>query len=713
MKFNLLKSKILTGTLAIAMTVAMVPSMAMAEDAISEETTQGVESVAETSATIVDAETTQVRTDNNLQVVDPANVASIVVSGANVVTYTVSTTNSDNGNTGNKTYTYNIVLAPGTLANAQLTATFAKAAGSSCTISKLPRISSGPFPTIPVVLNNQSLEYPINLQDGEGTATAYLFPNLTGNFTRFDTYKFVYTIQGNQQVSIGFGDPEFPATQPESDMTLGGSVPNFEAVYNGSTQGYYPDVLTVRIEGANELRTENGTNNVCFVEYDLNGTPTELAVPTNQSAPMHTIRIKHEGRIVINNNSYLKFFEPQAGSGNSGGTPSVFKGYLPMGQFATGEFWGTPFTNGNTQVGTTAKIVNGFAGTGMSLGAAGGYAEYDMHVVNDAKNKYGVDFIVYGNAFNGNPEAGSVKVYGTPVGSNTPGWYELAGSLYYRDETLRNVNVSYKKDGDAIQYRLTKGDLANPTQLQNWKLFGGSKNWLPTAEKYNRVKGNVDDVIANLGTADTTEVTYGGVTLVRDTDTNSDYAFGYFDVASNGAANNVPVNPYAAGNVGANGFDISWAVNGNGEPVKLTEISKIRVYTSAVLNIATPDHYDFTTPAIFGETSAELCGIFEAGDKSATPVGVTTAPVVKKEFSTLVHQNGGIQTVTTNSNGQIKLKITSQAENVYVNGARVNATGSGHQINMTLNPQEVKYVQVIAQTGNKEPYVTVFKLVRN
>ena len=184
-------------------------------------------------------------------------------------------------------------------------------------------------------------------------------------------------------------------------------------------------------------------------------------------------------------------------------------------------------------------------------------------------------------------------------------------------------------------------------------------------------------------------------------------------MASNGAANNVPVNPYAAGNVGANGFDISWAVNGNGEPVKLTEISKIRVYTSAVLNIATPDHYDFTTPAIFGETSAELCGIFEAGDKSATPVGVTTAPVVKKEFSTLVHQNGGIQTVTTNSNGQIKLKITSQAENVYVNGARVNATGSGHQINMTLNPQEVKYVQVIAQTGNKEPYVTVFKLVRN
>ncbi len=705
MKNNFFKSKLFTGVLALAMTVVMVPGVAMAEDQVPKDQ---ISDELMKEAVYVTEDAVQARAGNNLQVVDPANVASITVSGADVVSHTVSTTNSNNGNTGNKTYTYNIVLAPGTLANAQLTATFAKAAGSSCTISKLPRISNGPQPTIPAVLYNQSLEYPINLQGGEGTATAYLFPNLTGDFTRFDTYKFVYTIQGNQQVSIGFGDPQFPATPPESDMVLGGSAPNYTAVYNGNIQGYYPDILAVRIEGATALRTENNsTNNVCFVEYDSNGTPTELAAPTNPAGSMYTIRIKHEGRIVINNDTYLKFFEPQAGSGNTQGTPSVFRGYLPVGQFATGDFWGTPFTNGTTLNGTTPKVVSGFAGTGMSLGAAGGYAEYDMNVENSDRNKYGVDFIVYGNAFNGNPEAGSVKVYGTPAGSNTPGWYELAGSLYYKDETLRNVNVSYKNDGGTLKYKVTKGDVANPSQvLKGWTPFGGSTNWLPTAEKYNRVKGNVDDVIANLGNADNTEVTYGGVTLVRDTDTNADYAFGYFDIASNGASNNVPVNPYLSTNVGANGFDISWAVDGNGEPVNLAEISKIRVYTSAALNITTPEAEDFTVPAIFGETSAELCGIFAAGEQSATAVGVTAKPTIRFGGQILRPNNMATTDVTATS-ATTSLRISSSAGNIFVNGARYT-----QPINITLSQGETKYVQVLVQNGNAQPYITVLRIHR-
>ena len=68
------------------------------------------------------------------------------------------------------------------------------------------------------------------------------------------------------------------------------------------------------------------------------------------------------------------------------------------------------------------------------LGAGGGYVQYALrdsegnqaYIEDDASNPYGVDFIVYGNAFNGNPEAASV-----PGLRRWKTWYELAGSLYY------------------------------------------------------------------------------------------------------------------------------------------------------------------------------------------------------------------------------------------------------------------------------------------
>ena len=54
--------------------------------------------------------------------------------------------------------------------------------------------------------------------------------------------------------------------------------------------------------------------------------------------------------------------------------------------------------------------------TGVSLGiGASGYIQFDMGaddngvarlITNDPNNPYGIDFIVYGNAFVGNPEAG-------------------------------------------------------------------------------------------------------------------------------------------------------------------------------------------------------------------------------------------------------------------------------------------------------------------
>ena len=92
----------------------------------------------------------------------------------------------------------------------------------------------------------------------------------------------------------------------------------------------------------------------------------------------------------------------------AGSYPSAVNGYLPVGQFARHNSfgWGTLFTdNTNKNPDTnTPKFLNGYVSTGVSLGMAGGYVQFDMGnnpIENNANNPYGIDFIVYGNAFVG------------------------------------------------------------------------------------------------------------------------------------------------------------------------------------------------------------------------------------------------------------------------------------------------------------------------
>ena len=82
------------------------------------------------------------------------------------------------------------------------------------------------------------------------------------------------------------------------------------------------------------------------------------------------------------------------------------------------------YSNGSALIENgTPKVKGGYSATGVSLGAAGGYVEYDMNVANSNTTPYGVDFIVYGNAFVGNPEAASVSGIPSmvrPVGTSWP-----------------------------------------------------------------------------------------------------------------------------------------------------------------------------------------------------------------------------------------------------------------------------------------------------
>ena len=415
-------------------------------------------------------------------------------------------------------------------------------------------------------------------------------------------------------------------------------------------------------------------------------------------------------------------------------------GYLPVGQFATGAGWGSFYSDDTNVDGSIKKFstVSSTAETGVSLGAAGGYIEFNCTtpITNSSTTPYGIDFIVYGNAFNGNPEAAAVKVYGTTDGTNYA-WYQLAGSHYYDSKSKNSVDVTYKKvtstdntfDETGIWYKVTK----NNNDIISWTLFKDTTAWWPEYsavntiyKNYGSVWGSVSDVTWN---SPYDEITYKNVCLVIDTDTTNDYQFGYADVHINGAMSATPVNPYAITNTGTggDGFDLSWAVNSSGEPVALLEVTKIRVYTAACLNSAGDA---FTVPGAVGETSAEVCGIFVAtvGTES---VGTTDRPSVSMTFTkapprpssttispampmlsggTVSYINDMITAANSKQTTTYDISVTaSTGDNVYINGVRLTEsatpgvfTGTGLSV-----PVATQKIQILVQSGDAAPYIVV------
>ena len=629
-----------------------------------------------------------------------SDIASIGITGADVSSATLTTSASNNGNDNNMTYTYNVVLSATTSAEAAVTATFAKAAGSGCTISTVPRISNQPVPTIPVVRNNQSLTFSSTLSSGVGTATAYVFPALTTDFTRFDTYVFNFTTGAvknpvtSNGVTLRFGDPAYANTAPECYMSLEADGAAFNAQYEGPLAGYYPDMLALYMtyDGAINA-TASDTDKVCFVTYDANGEATEVGCITGTGSTFATVKIKAAGSISVNGVT-VNFSAPASPTTPAGSAPSSVVSYLPIGQYASGQGWGSA---AGKFAGKTS-----LESTGVSLGALGGYIEFkfDDGITDDPTNPYGVDFVVYGNAFNGNPEAGAVQ-----VSENGTTWYELAGSKYYDGGfsfdgnkatggkysnvytgTLRDTTVNYTKGSDI---QVTLGG-------NGPKTFTTATAWWPTVDEY------ADSVIAaahqdnNVTVSRTAnQLTFGGVTAVQDSNTTAEYAFGYADVTPNGSPATYgdavnPYTPYTSGKTGGDGFDLAWAVDiSTGLPVNVTgKVFKyVRVY-SAVLDNAT-----------FGETSTEVCGIFTTANGGTGSGAATTDLVVKKGNKPVATSNMGYREVDAGS-----YKVTSSEENVYVNGVKVTAD-SGYTFTISAGGM----YRIITQNGTESPYVTLLK----
>ena len=594
-----------------------------------------------------------------------SNISSIVVTGADFESVEYATSTDIHGTV----YDYYLAVPSNTANGTELTATFTAAAdqGSNFVISALGKnVPNPPRGTI-LIRQNASNTYTATMTDGTALATAYAHKDVVSEFGKCDTYNFHYYM--SMPVSISTGDPVFIAWNGTTGTVAG---------RNGSSK--IPGEFTLWVENPTSV-TVNGTAQSASLQ---NGTNYGYTITTSENNTLSIVVVA--GGTTYTISCGTKSHTP------AGSAPTSVVSYLPLGQFANNSGWGYL---GTKFVGKTAPET-----TGVSLGAFGGFIEFKFEngITNDEKNPYGVDFVIYGNAFNGNPEAGAVQV---SVDGTT--WYELAGSNYYKSNftannpengfskfytgTLRNTSVIYTKGSSRVTAKLGSLNAADCCPAA-W--FPLTTNF--TAFENDPTGGATCDSRVSVNLSGNT-LTFTGVTAIADSDTTADYAFGYADVTPNGSPSEYgeavnPYTPYTSDKTGGDGFDLAWAVDiATGEPVNLSgqKVKYVRVY-SAVLDFGR-----------FGETSPEITGIFTARGTNGS--AATTDLTVKKGKNTYTTANMSSRSVSTGT-----YTVKSSEDYVYINGVKVDAS-SGY----SLEVESGVLYQIITQSGTESPYITVLK----
>ena len=560
---------------------------------------------------------------------------------------------------------------------------------------------------------------------------------------------------GYDEVSIGTGEP---VTINWTTATTG-TVVNVDASTNYIPKSFLlwaRNGLTVKV-GTTEL-TANGVGDTDSAYTVYTDATNEITITVLDGETVaYTITCPHYTTAI------------------TGSYPSAVNGYLPVGQFARHNSfgWGTLFTdNTNKNPDTnTPKFLDGYVSTGVSLGMAGGYVQFDMGdnpIENNANNPYGIDFIVYGNAFVGNPEAAGVMVSNDGIK-----WYTLAGSRHYMNGTKWDQKISYVRiegseqralksgtfTADGVYYSKNYNSPSEQTQsainaaisAANWDVVpasgtGSALNLSYWPEWATRVVNNTaqEEYYGNvwkLGTdshipavastennagvnwdkADTTStvpngaevITYSGLTLVPD-DTQvlgsnptqaqmtDVYQWGYADVRVNGSAYGTAINPYASaasvGN-GGDGFDLSWAVDANGVPHPMTSAKYIRVYSAVLFNAG-----------IFGETSAEVCGLYRTSNTITGGAGTTAVPTITVAGQTItldMLESKGNNVYYFDAFGGAMPRDIAVTATAATSTAKVLINGSS---TTTFTTQSTtRGVQILVQDGNSAPFILVVR----
>ncbi|MDR0332550.1 MAG: PKD domain-containing protein [Dysgonamonadaceae bacterium] len=211
----------------------------------------------------------------------------------------------------------------------------------------------------------------------------------------------------------------------------------------------------------------------------------------------------------------------------------------------------------------------------ISLGGFGGYVVFGFdHVV---VNQKGNNFIVLGNAFTNGAEPGVIMVAVDTNGTGFPDddteWFEIAGSEFHKPTTIRDYEITY--------YRPESEPATRPyTNYIRWTDNQGDEGWISKNQFHSQAYFPLwaGDKLTLSGTFMEATIFQNGTIWQSPA-----VAFGYAD----NWANNDP-----RGHI-----DLDWAVDADGNPVKLKGIDFVRVYTG-----------NRAEGGLLGEISTEVAG---------------------------------------------------------------------------------------------------------
>lgn len=280
-------------------------------------------------------------------------------------------------------------------------------------------------------------------------------------------------------------------------------------------------------------------------------------------------------------------------------------------------------------------------GNFLTLGNFGGYVTVKTPVAikNDPANPYGVDFTVIGNAFqvSGKPGVYNQEQATVWVSKDVNGngkaddpWYELAGSEYYKEDTVKGYSLTYtnpKEDkGADVPWVSNLGDRGVVKKNGYHK-----QPYYPLHEDFPNIH---EDSYTLTGTL----LFYRGKDTAITMDDMRQTPFGYGDSHGPGrnsqthGKNGNPDNPYTYNTLegmGWDAMDISWAVDAKGQPVDLDEIHFIKVVNA--LNI---------DGGSIGEQSAEIGGIVPSSPVEEKPASLEILLAGKKNFVLRIDEEG-------------------------------------------------------------------------
>lgn len=220
----------------------------------------------------------------------------------------------------------------------------------------------------------------------------------------------------------------------------------------------------------------------------------------------------------------------------------------------------------------------------ITLGGFGGYVVFKLAhpIVNDPQNPYGVDFSIYGNATIYSAEPASVWVM---VDSNQNGlpdetWFVLAGSDYWFSTSVPDYQVTYTNPGSTLAADVP------------WTDNLGQSGFIPANEYHTQPYYPLADSFPSINQSHYS--LSGEYIRARIDSSNSTfivtkhYPFGYADNTPKNlqVSSLYPDNPYTSVIEGAGGdaFDLSWAVDGNGNYIHLDSVHFIKIQNSVNLN---------------------------------------------------------------------------------------------------------------------------------